>query len=357
MKNKKNIFYVKSFCRPEMREYWLSSTENHGAGINIIDHAVDFLRSNKAQAFSIRLFGRRKDLSDAEAEFREQKVRCISCPPLLLENDAELKLQIHAVSGTDSKPLIFEDKFIGREFEDNNSRSLMLHLLPDDADAGNYGQAENIFNKADRVLGKFGSGFSDVIRTWLYAEDILAWYDLLNKARNRFFELHKIYDHLMPASTGIGLTNLAGAAMAAQILAVIPKDKRISIREANSPLQNEALNYKSSFSRGVKMKALDHRKLYISGTASIDKNGKTVFVDSTAGQIDLTMDVVNAILRAEKMNWSDTASSLVYFKHHKDFHLFDSYCKDHNLNIPHIKLEADVCRENLLFEIELDAVK
>ncbi len=357
MNNTKNIFNVKKIIRDGCQEFWLSSIENHGEGLDVVDNAIEFLHSHYAQAFSIRLFGNRKDLSVADGKFRAAKFRDISCPPLLLENDAEIKLQLHAVSGVKSKSLCFNDEFIGREFEDANARFLMLHVLPDDAQAGRYDQTENIFNKANKILNKFNSDFSDVIRTWLYAENILAWYDLLNKARNRFFKMHEIYDHLIPASTGIGLTNLAGTAMATQILAVLPKDKKISIQEAGSPLQNPALDYKSSFSRGVKIKAKDYRKLYVSGTASIDEKGKTIFIGNTANQINMTMKVVNAILNDAKMSWTDIASSMVYFKYLKDFHLFDEYCKTHNLNIPHVKLLADVCRENLLFEIELDAIK
>ncbi len=357
MINTKNIFNIKSITRDGCQEFWLSSIENHGVGMDVVNHAIEFLNSHNAQAFSIRLFGTRHDLFVADTKLRSKEFHDISCPPLLLENNAELKLQLHAIAGVKSKSLCFNDEFIGREFEDDNARSLMLHVLPDDAQASRYNQAEEIFNKANRILSEFDSGFSDVIRTWLYAEDILAWYDLLNKARNHFFKLHDIYNQLVPSSTGIGLKNLAGTAITTQILAVIPKDKRISIQEAFSPLQNPALDYKSSFSRGVKVKALDHKKLYVSGTASIDKNGKTVYIGNTEEQINMTMEVVNAILNDANMSWSDTASSMVYFKHHKDFHLFDIYCKKHNLNIPHVKLLADVCRENLLFELELDAIK
>ena len=69
------------------------------------------------------------------------------------------------------------------------------------------------------------------------------------------------------------------------------------------------------------------------------------------------MKIVDAILGDANMNWSDTANAMVYFKHRKDFHLFDEFCRINKINIPHVKLHADVCRDNLLFEIELDAIK
>ncbi|MCK5852680.1 hypothetical protein KAH27_06575 [bacterium] len=358
MKNSQNLFKIKSIDKTDCKEFWLTSIENHGKGIKIIDYAIDFLHSNAAQAFSIRLFGNQNDLSIGNEELRSEKLQKISCPPLLLiENSSELRIQLHAISKVKSYPLCFDGEFIGREFEDNNARYLMLHILPDNANDTKYDQAEDMFNKADKILISFNSSFSDTIRTWLYADDILDWYDQLNKVRNLFFEKHGIYNNLVPASTGIGLANPGGAAMATQVLAVVPKNKNIIIQKAFSPLQRPALDYKSSFSRGVKVKTPHHQKLYISGTASIDENGKTIFIDNTAGQLDMTMKVVDAILDDADMKWSDTANAMVYFKHLKDFHLFDDFCRANKINIPHVKLHADVCRDDLLFEIELDAIK
>ncbi|RLD12334.1 MAG: hypothetical protein DRI44_00965 [Chlamydiae bacterium] len=353
-----NIFNIKSIDKNDCTEFWLTSIENHGKGIKIINYAIDFLRLNNAQAFSIRLFGNKNELALANEELRSKKLRKITCPPLLLIDDSsELRIQLHAISKVKSYPLCFDNEFIGREFEDNNAKYLMMHILPDNANDTRYAQAENMFNKADKFLIAFNSSFSDAIRTWLYADNILEWYDQLNKVRNIFFEKHGIYQHLVPASTGIGLANLNGTAMATQVLAVIPKSGNISIQKAFSPLQKPAFDYKSSFSRGVKVQTPHDQKLYVSGTASIDKRGVTAFIGDTAAQLDMTMKVVNAILDNAKMQWSDTTNAMVYFKHCHDFHLFDNFCRKNKINIPHVKLQADICRDNLLFEIELDAIK
>ena len=358
MNNSQNIFKIKSIDKADCKEFWLTSIENHGKGIKIIDHAIDFLRSNNAQAFSIRLFGNQDDLSIGNEELRSEKLQEITCPPLLLiENSSELRIQLHAISKVKTSPLYFDNELIGREFEDNNARYLMLHILPDNANETRYNQAENMLNKADKILIAFNSSFADTIRTWLYADNILDWYDQLNKVRNVFFEQHGIFNRLVPASTGIGLANLSGTAMATQVLAVIPKNGNISIKRAASPLQKPALDYKSSFSRGVKIQTPNDQKLYVSGTASINKKGETIFVGDTAAQLDITMEIVDAILADANMSWADTANAMVYFKHRKDFYLFDNFCREKNLNIPHVKLHADVCRDDLLFEIELDAIK
>jgi enamine deaminase RidA (YjgF/YER057c/UK114 family) len=106
----------------------------------------------------------------------------------------------------------------------------------------------------------------------------------------------------------------------------------------------------------VKLITDDNARVYVSGTASIDKSGDTVFIDDTCAQIQLTMQVVQAILNEAKMDWSDAVSSLAYFKHRKDFGLFDDYCRGEGIKLPHIKVQADICRDDLLFELELDAI-
>jgi hypothetical protein len=55
------------------------------------------------------------------------------------------------------------------------------------------------------------------------------------------------------------------------------------------------------------------------------------------------------------MDWPDAVSSIVYFKNQSDFGLFDEYCRQKDIILPHIKVQADVCRDDLLFELELDA--
>ena len=54
------------------------------------------------------------------------------------------------------------------------------------------------------------------------------------------------------------------------------------------------------------------------------------------------------------MDWNNTVRAIAYFKETDEFGLFDEYCKAARITLPHIKIQADVCRDDLLFEIELD---
>ena len=161
----------------------------------------------------------------------------------------------------------------------------------------------------------------------------------------------------MPASTGIGVGNHAGAALVTDVLAMKPMNNNVRTEAVGSPLQCPATNYKSSFSRAVEVALPDHRRLYVSGTASIEPGGKTVHVGDVGKQISLTMKVVQAILESRKMSWADVSRAIAYFKDIEETPLFENYCRDNRLPfLPIAIAHSDICRDDLLFEIEVDAV-
>jgi enamine deaminase RidA (YjgF/YER057c/UK114 family) len=199
--------------------------------------------------------------------------------------------------------------------------------------------------------------FSNVIRTWFYLDDLLAWYDEFNVARTGFFRSRGVFEGLVPASTGIGAGNPDGVALAAGALAIRPRHSGVRIREVASPLQCSATKYRSSFSRAVEVTFPDHRLLTISGTASIAPDGKSMFADDIVRQIYLTLDVVDAILRSRRMGWEDTARAVAYFRDIGDLPVFEACCRERGIPaLPLAPAHATVCRTDLLFEMELDAI-
>ena len=68
------------------------------------------------------------------------------------------------------------------------------------------------------------------------------------------------------------------------------------------------------------------------------------------------MEVVEAILRSRGMRWSDVSRAVVYLKNPADAPRFTEWCAVHDLRLPALVVQADVCRDELLFEIELDAI-
>jgi enamine deaminase RidA (YjgF/YER057c/UK114 family) len=251
------------------------------------------------------------------------------------------------------------DRKVGHWYESSDARYCLLgDIRADDLSAPREEQAYAVFEKMERLLRQADMVFTDVVRTWIYLNNLLEWYDEFNDVRTRFFEERDVFNHLVPASTGIGAGSAAGEAMVSALLAVQPKSDRVGIMAVPSPLQCPAIDYKSSFARAVEIHQPGSRLLMISGTASIDPDGNTEYIGDTEKQIELTMNVVHAILKSRDMGWENTSRAIAYFKDVRDTVLLEKYCVENGLpELPVAISHADVCRHDLLFEIELDAVR
>jgi len=255
-------------------------------------------------------------------------------------------VQIHAIRGADVQRIRVADRVVGSIFQDKYARHCYLGDLWSGNSATPRGvQARETFELMETVLRQVGMTFDHVVRTWLYLEHILDWYGELNTVRNQFYRERGTFDKLVPASTGIGGANA--------IDLLDPDAKTFAVP---SPLQCPALEYGSSFSRAVEVDLPDHRAIWVSGSASIEPGGKTAYLDDIKGQVQLTMDVVEAILKSRRMSWQDVTRGVAYVKHAEFAAAFYDYCARNKLQMPFITTENDVCRDDLLFEIEVDAI-
>ncbi len=284
--------------------------------------------------------------------------------PVWLQGDAchdgdMYSMQAVALSGLRLETILHGGRTVGVTYEDDYARYCRLSgIMPTDAHASRPDQAQSTFQEIRDVLEENGFAFTDTIRTWIYLDRLLEWYTEFNRTRTAFFEASGIFHAIVPASTGIGASNPFGTAILMDVLAVQPKNGRVTIQAVPSPLQNPALDYKSSFSRAVELDFPDYRSLLISGTASIDINGRSVHQGDAEMQIRLTMEVVSALLESRSMSWCDLFRGIAYFK---DMAYLPVYRRVADaLGIPRFPLaisHADVCRNDLLFEIEVDAIK
>lgn len=229
-------------------------------------------------------------------------------------------------------------------------------LLPSNLRLGREEQTRLCFERIEQAVIHAGMNFGDVARTWFFNNRILEWYGEFNAVRTVFFGERNI--SRMPASTGVGMPNAAGAALTCAALAIRPRRGAAAVREVESPEQCPAMAYKSSFARAMSLDAPAQRQLWISGTASIAPCGKTEHVGDVDKQIDRSLEVVEAILHAEKMNWGDVTRAVGYFRHAKDAARYEVIARGRELpKIPIVLARADICRDDLLFEIEADAAK
>ena len=223
------------------------------------------------------------------------------------------------------------------------------------ATSDGYQHTIDNLNELEDALWLFGYKYNDIVRTWFYNDDILSWYDPFNKARTDFYTERKIFDGLLPASTGIGAPNPTGKKITSGAIAIKSPSGKISVCELESPLQCGAPKYGSSFSRAVEISTPDSKRIMVSGTASIEPGGKTAFVGDIEKQVDLTMRVISAILESRGMGLSDTVRSVAYCLRPEYYEVFKKWMARAKLNIPHCPSYSIVCRGDLLFEVELEA--
>jgi enamine deaminase RidA (YjgF/YER057c/UK114 family) len=265
---------------------------------------------------------------------------------------------VQAVAGPEIQPVHLRGRCIGSIYSDAYARYCMLAgMLPEDIAAEPGRQTRMILDDIVAVLAGVDMAFQDVVRTWFRNHRILDWYDEFNRVRTAFFHEHKVFDGRVPASTGIGTHNAHGAALACGLLAVQGMGEDVQAYTVPSPLQESPQPYGSSFSRAVELATPEYRQVLISGTASIAPSGETIHLDDVEAQIDCTLEVVGAILESRGMSWGDVTRSIAYFKHAEDLPKLEACWKTAGLpRVPMLVVKSDVCRDDLLFETEVDAI-
>jgi enamine deaminase RidA (YjgF/YER057c/UK114 family) len=356
-----NLF-VTTLIRDPIREHFITITpDKHESSQSLFRRVRDAIRQTGGRVVSIEAMG----MGPADREHGERMAREIDeggIPVAWIESgDGSGLCGVNAwvVAGATVNRLRHEGRVVGSWFEDSFARYCRLAgLLPADASAAKESQTSDILGQMDTVLQSGRMQFSNVIRTWFYNADILSWYGPFNAVRTQFFKARHVFDGLLPASTGIDGHNAMGAALTAGVMAIEARTAAAKASVVPSPLQSSATNYGSSFSRAVEWSTPDHRRLFISGTASIDPDGKTIFLGDTKRQIDKTLEIVGAILSSRGMRWEDVSRSIAYFKHATEAPLLDTCRASRGIpSFPAVRMESDICRGDLLFEIEVDALK
>jgi enamine deaminase RidA (YjgF/YER057c/UK114 family) len=128
---------------------------------------------------------------------------------------------------------------------------------------------------------------------------------------------------------------------------------------------NEAFDYAkpSSFSRGLRLDIKGITILLISGTASVDDQGRTVHVGDFRAQTWRTYQNITKLLEAEGATWKDIVRTTCYLRDiERDYEAFNEirtqFFQEQGLNpLPaSTGIQAILCRPDLLIEIEAMAI-
>ncbi len=216
-------------------------------------------------------------------------------------------------------------------------------------------QSDRMFANCKRLLDKYGAKFTDVYRTWCYLVDIDRDYAEFNLSRNAFFEVEGVT--LLPASTGIQAIMWPRSALLGMDLYALLDTDGVNIERMYTPTLNEADEYGSAFSRGMKLDFPDKVVLHISGTASVDEYGATVHLDDPYKQIERMLLNVKELLAAQGSSFEDVTQIATFLKRAEYLEMYEAILKEWGIrHVPNTLVETGVCRPELLCELEAIAI-
>ncbi|NLY02327.1 MAG: hypothetical protein GXY83_40090 [Rhodopirellula sp.] len=253
-------------------------------------------------------------------------------------------------------------------------------VVPEMTGGGVYDRSVNAFVAMRRRLDSAGVPFDNVIRTWLYLGDIVGpegetqRYKELNRARTDYYEdIPFCQDKLpgcikgpvFPASTGIG-TNNGDVVMSCIAISTDRKDLKLIPLE--NPFQTSACDYAAEYSpkspkfaRAMALSCGECATIFVSGTASIT-DSESRHLDDAAAQTHQTLDNIEALISERNFEGhgtpglgatlDDLALVRVYIKRQEDYAQTRAACEARFGEVPTIYAIADVCRPELLVEIE-----
>jgi enamine deaminase RidA (YjgF/YER057c/UK114 family) len=266
-------------------------------------------------------------------------------------------IQVHAVAGCGGPTVLsVAGRPCGRLLRREGLQYLVGCNLQADKPSAPGCQTRTMLEKAEDLLAQVGGTLSDVARTWMWLGNILDWYGEFNRVRSEVFAARGLLrpdaTGSLPASTGIGIGPISQQCCTMDFIATPGQTRPRFLLAAGR--QDSASKYGSAFSRAAVAETPAGRTVYVSGTAAIDAAGQTTHVDDARGQIEDTIRNVRAVLCDAGTGERDVVQAVVYCKDAVVEQLFRREFGD--LSMPYILAIADVCRPNLLFEIEVTAM-
>lgn len=245
-----------------------------------------------------------------------------------------------------------------------------------------HNPAIQAFEKVKSGLDNAGLSFNSVVRQWNYVGRILnvsglnghqkQHYQIFNEARNSQYSQNRTLPGF-PAATGIGMNSnrvaidcLAISNEAVEVIAISNPNQKESYHYGQEVLVGEPKVQKQppQFERAILLKAGNTCRLIISGTASI-VGQQTIGIGDVELQTKITIDNIEMLTSVSNLkehcpdleNFPETYSHLrVYVKDRNDIQKVKRICFEHFGNIPATYVQAEICRDDLLVEIEAEKI-
>lgn len=235
-------------------------------------------------------------------------------------------------------------------------------------------QSQEVFTKLDALLTAYGFEVDDIVRQWNYIGNIVSYkdgkqnYQEFNDARSVYYAKGK-WSNGYPAATGIGSIDgiIVGGIAFKRVGAtkgVYPIDnplqvaahiysKRVLIDDAENAVKSTP-----KFERAKLIETTNGAYCFVSGTAAIRGEES---VDATSAKLQTIKTIENIEYLVSKENLVrfgcqpydlKYAFVHIFIKNEADYEAIRAIVEEAYPNIPAIYSIADVCRSELLVEIE-----
>jgi enamine deaminase RidA (YjgF/YER057c/UK114 family) len=236
------------------------------------------------------------------------------------------------------------------------------------------------FEMVAEILHRENLTMNNLVRQWNFIGDILGMkegfqnYQVFNEVRSEYYKKYRTITGF-PAATGVGM-KYGGVFLD---FCALKADDTVKLKAINNPNQINAYEYGQQVLKGVagSAAATKHPPQFERGLLLINKTGSTLFVSGTASiigqetigkgdvkeQTIVTVENIRKVADIErikqlagKQDMGQEKFSLVrvYIKKQEDFNSVKSICYEHFKDSPVIFVEADICRDDLLTEIEAE---
>jgi len=371
---------VRESARDSFTEYHVTATAESGANSvdDLLGQVAAVMAHHKIQPIQEKFYGRSSARVDVlrrrDSAYRrhgvDAEVPVTWIEGIPLHHGDFVGVQVWGVAPRNGETCVWTVKnpttgrsrvWAGRGFK-------MLHIpavrgtLPDGSlPVGHTAQAQQMFTNVGIGLEAHGMAYPDVVRTWIYVSRLLEWYGELNRVRNIHYArvgLGVTGGPAFPASTGIQ-GRVGDEECLVDVLALQSDGPAAAVAEPIrcSPRQDQSFNYGSAFSRGMTFKIEGRKTVHISGTASINPAGASTHLGDAECQSLETLMSVAAILEAQGGGLHNITSATLFCKNQAAYEAWNRVARLlHVPAFPKICILADVCRDDLLVELESVAV-
>jgi enamine deaminase RidA (YjgF/YER057c/UK114 family) len=240
--------------------------------------------------------------------------------------------------------------------------------------------AESAFEQMKSILEKENMTLNHLVRQWNYIGNILEIkndfqnYQVFNEVRSEYYQKYRNVRGY-PAATGIGM-KLGGVSID---FCAVMTNETVQVKPIENPNQVNAYEYGQQVLKGLagEGKTLKHppqferallitRKikstLFVSGTASIIGQ-ETIGIDDVEKQTEVTIENIYKLTDQKRIGnvtsnndieWGRFILIRTYVKDREDFNKVRAICIEKFPDVQQIFVESDICRDNLLVEIEAE---